>query len=162
MREIPPTGWFCVISGKNPFQAWLMAYLLLSGIGFATTTAPAPQSVVAVLPPWATQAWGVSLVAGAAIVLVGTYWRGVPETGARVEMLGCFIFAAANPVYPIALIARVFTAPADQAALVRGSWLIIGLVLVLSLSAVARIAQLRNSIAEVHRIRAMFSEDSRS
>ena len=145
-------GWLMVISGKNPFQSWCMAFILVSGAGLFAS-APPPDSVNAALPEWAVRAWGFSLAVAALMNLVGAYWRSTPEVGARIEIVSCLIFIPANLVYPLALIGRLFTAPPEQVARLRGSWLIIGIIMVLSLAAVSRIAQLRRSLDEVKNVR---------
>lgn len=151
----PPQGlfWIRTISGRNPYQATLMVWLVISGFS-VFLSAPPPDSVQRLLPQWAVYVWGAGLFVGGLTNLIGVYWRGRrPETGLRLELFSSSTVMMFDLVYPGALIWRLFTVPAEQAARIRGSWFIIGMLIALAIAAAVRVRQVRNALREVRQLR---------
>jgi hypothetical protein len=92
-------------AGRHPFQTFLLALCVVSGIPqlFGRTTA---ESVEAQLPLWLVTAWGGCLVVGAILGLVGAHvWRRDYATALTLERVGLYLAGAAAVVYSI-LVAR--------------------------------------------------------
>jgi len=90
---------------------FLTGLMIPSGIALLFGEA-APNSIDALIDPFYRHLWGIILVTGACLVLVGCFWR-VPLTGLLVERLGQFILAASAPLYCLTLIGYAGT---------RGVW----------------------------------------
>jgi hypothetical protein len=84
-------------SGRNPFQLYLLAACVLSGL--AGLFAPASESAVVArsLPGWAVMAWYSALVAGATVSIVGVLTRGVGSL--LIERVGLAMLAGFTMLY---------------------------------------------------------------
>lgn len=86
-------------AGRHPFQTFLLALCVVSGIPLAFGMSTA-SSIEALLPEWMAVAWGVSLVTGAALGLTGSYWpRSNYATALTLERVGLVIAGPAAIVY---------------------------------------------------------------
>lgn len=89
-------------SGRNPFEAYLLAACFL--VGVAGLVAPESQSsVVTHLPRWEVASWYGGLVAGSGVCLAGIAMRGVKSL--LVERVGLLMLAAFSVLYSVAVLA---------------------------------------------------------
>ena len=91
----------------DPRATFMLALSVMSGVS-SLAVAEAPNSLQAALPDWAVLIWGVMLIAGAAIALVGMVFKGVG--GVITEQVGNMTVAATTTFY--ATIAIVVVGPA--------------------------------------------------
>ncbi len=99
-------------AGRHPFQIYMLSLCVVSGapylLGYATAEAVERQ-----LPVFLAMAWGIMLFFGAAIALVGSFWRGSIANGLTMERFGLSLTGGAALVYGLCVVgARSFVAPA--------------------------------------------------
>ncbi len=90
-------------AGRHPFQTYLLALCLLSGAPLLVGKAPA-ESVEASVPVWLAAAWGLMLFGGAAVALIGSYWRGGYANALTLERIGLSTAGAPALVYAVLLV----------------------------------------------------------
>lgn len=59
---------------RHPFQVWIMAGGVISGIALVLT-GPTQNSLEELLPAWGRVAWALTLAVGGALCLAGAWWR---------------------------------------------------------------------------------------
>jgi hypothetical protein len=87
-------------ASRHPFQTYLLALAVVSGIPllFGRVNSGTIQESMS---PLLVLAWGVMLVFGSLLALVGTYWRGHVLTGYVLERAGLTGVGGAAFVYAI-------------------------------------------------------------
>lgn len=89
-----------VHSGRNPFQLWLLAACVLSGITGLVTPGANNSVITKLLPGWEVDAWYAGLALFAAIGLVGSI-----RNSLLVERVGIAALSAVSVLYAVAIIA---------------------------------------------------------
>lgn len=90
-------------AGRHPFQTYMLALTLASGFPLLLGKAPA-GTLYAELPPLLEAAWGLMLFGGAAVALLGSYWRGGYSTALTLERAGLSVCGVPALVYGIDLL----------------------------------------------------------
>ncbi len=85
-------------ASRHPFETYLLVLAAVSGIPLAFGE-PNSASIEATLPPLLVTGWGVMLVAGSLLALLGLYWRGHSGTGLLMERAGLVGVGGASLVY---------------------------------------------------------------
>lgn len=136
-----------IISGRNPYQLYLMALLTFSGLS-VLLTAPAPASLERSFPAWVLAAWGVSLFLGAGVNLVAVLvtWRD-RLTSMVFELVSCVVLVGAGALYSFATFK--FHMP-------NTSYIGVGFISVLAVASVWRGTQLAVWIYKIREIRAFY------
>lgn len=100
-------------SGRNPFELFLLALGLLSGLPLLWG-APPPRSTAQLLSPLLVHVWAAFLVGGCVVALVGVWWTWLgwvfraaakESTGLLLEQLGLVSVGVGTVIYGIGLIA---------------------------------------------------------
>jgi hypothetical protein len=97
----------------NPFEIFLGGLCVLSGVPFLLTLSPRPGTLEELLPAWLVFAWGLELVCGGALVVIG-----VTTERRAVERFGLFLLGPAALVYAIGIIYTARLAGLVAAAIV--------------------------------------------
>jgi PAS domain S-box-containing protein len=142
---------FRIISGKNPFQAWLMVFLFLASFPLLFN-APAPNSIQAVVPHWTVLIWAAMLSSACVVNLMGVYWRAKIEVAVWLEMSSCLGIALTNLLYPASIITFAFNVPGSSIS-AANIWYVITLLLGISISAMGRFYQLLQDRREVSQVK---------
>lgn len=138
---------FRIISGRNPFQAWLMVFMFLVSLPLLFN-APPPNSVQAVVPHWAVLIWAFCLSTSSAVNLIGIYWRKKVEIAVTLEMTSCIVLAISNLLYPASII--TFTMDNGTTANI---WYVVTLLVGFSICAMGRFYQLLQDRREVSAVK---------
>lgn len=85
-----------------PFEVTGLLGALFGGVTVFFTRQQ-PNSITSALPEWAGIAWSAGLAFGAAIALLGIFWRWDPDDSLLVEQVGLVAAGAASVVYAVAL-----------------------------------------------------------
>lgn len=86
------------MTGRHPFELFLLALAFASGLPALIGATPEPGSIEAALPSWGAFLWSLTLVVGSGSALVGIYLRD-RATGLIVEQLGLAFVGVAAVVY---------------------------------------------------------------
>jgi hypothetical protein len=86
----------------HPFEVFLAFLCVISGLPMLLQVTPRPNSLEALLPAWLVFTWGVILVSGGLLTLVGTVRRSEPWERSGVGVLGF-----ASVAYSIAIFLAV-------------------------------------------------------
>lgn len=86
----------------NPYEAWIFAACILSGLATLARIAR-PSAIEEAVPPAFRLAWAGLLTAGAGAALLGLYWPGNPFTGVYLKRAGIIALAGALLAYGAAL-----------------------------------------------------------
>jgi hypothetical protein len=89
-----------IISGGTEHEANMMATSVLVGVGMLLV-APAPQSVLAVLPGWLVTVWAGTWVASGVAGLVALYWRRNLTRSLLIERAALVLNAAAVGTFAV-------------------------------------------------------------
>lgn len=90
-------------AGRHPFQTYLLALCFISGLPYFFGQATA-EAVENRLPVYVALAWGVLLVVGSALALVGSHWRGGYDTALTMERAGLYITGVDGLVYGLCIL----------------------------------------------------------
>lgn len=91
---------------RQPHQIFLCFWCVLAGILFLAGIAPAPGSIIRLLPTWVVWGWYLLLTAGGLIGVVGAFWpRRRIYTGLQLERASMIFLAGGTCMYMIAMIA---------------------------------------------------------
>jgi PAS domain S-box-containing protein len=142
---------FRVISGKNPFQAWLMAFMFLVSFPLLFN-APPPNSIGTVVPHWAVLIWAFTMAGGAVANLVGIYWRKRIDVSVWLEMSSCLVIALSNLLYPASIITFALDS-ANSSISASNIWFVVTLLTGFSISAMGRFYQLLRDRKEVSQVK---------
>jgi len=96
---VSPVRW-----SRSPLQTFLLALCLVSGILIATGVSRNPVTKE-MGEPWAT-IWGFSLCVGAAVALIGAFWKN-RITGMLIERSGILLLGLASLLWPILVTSNV-------------------------------------------------------
>lgn len=98
-------------AGRHPFQIYMLALCLAASLPYLFGYATA-ESVEKQLPVWLALAWGITLLTGSGIALVGSFWRGSIANALTMERLGLNFTGGAAVVYGLCVLgARSVLAP---------------------------------------------------
>jgi hypothetical protein len=107
-------------AGRHPFQSFLLALCVVSGIPLLLGAPPA-ASATALLPSWVVTAWGASLALGAGVAIAGSYWpKRNYATALTVERIGLVIVGPAALLYAAIITIYTGAAGAVPASIVTG------------------------------------------
>jgi hypothetical protein len=90
-------------AGRHPFQAYLLALCVISGLPILIGQVGA-STIEESVPYWLAFSWGLALFLGAAAGLLGTYWPGDYTNGLTVEQIGLAVVGSAALVYGIIIV----------------------------------------------------------
>jgi hypothetical protein len=92
-------------TGRSPFQIYLIALVLLAGVGILTglSNNPITESMG---KPYSTM-WGVFLSIGGFLILLGIYWPKDKITGMLIERSGLVALGGACLIWSILVLWRV-------------------------------------------------------
>lgn len=130
------------LSGRHPFEIFMLALSLVSGVPVLLGVSPKPGSMNSLVDPFYVHAWSVALVLGSTMALVGVAWRRPKDpakmtiTGLSLEQVGLVMVAAATLFY--AAVLAMLGAP--------GSGVATGIVLAYGASCAVRAWQLQGII----------------
>lgn len=121
MKRLDPIAYADPLhAGRHPFQTFLLALCVVSGIPLLFGEQPA-QSVETLLPAWIAMTWGWSLAGGALVALVGSYWpRSNYATALTIERIGLIIVGPAALLYATVLMLYAGLAATVAAAITLG------------------------------------------
>ena len=101
------------LSGRHPFEVFLLVLSVVTGAPGASGQAPPPSSIAAVTDPTAARLWSIGLVVGATVALVGVAWpkprdrAKVSITGLSLEQVGLVGVAAVGTYYGVVVVLAV-------------------------------------------------------
>lgn len=94
LTGIPPS--------RHPFQVWILAACLISGISTAVFDA-GPATLRELLPVWAFWLWGAVLMMGGFFGLLGAFWED-RITGLLMERLALIAISGGSMVYAVTVV----------------------------------------------------------
>lgn len=94
---------FWVISGKNAYQLFLMAFFAISSVPLMLGQVE-PSSPSAGLNPIVNQGFGFFLFVSCSMNVIGVYWRGSLLAGLRLELLSSVFMGASSLTYVVILL----------------------------------------------------------
>jgi hypothetical protein len=107
-------------AGRHPFQTFLLALCVVSGIPLLLG-APPTASAAALLPPWVVTAWGASLAIGAGVAIAGSYWpKRNYATALTLERIGLVVVGPAALLYGAIIVIYAGAAGAVPASITTG------------------------------------------
>jgi hypothetical protein len=86
------------MSGRHPFEIFMLALVVLTSVPVFFGAAPEPGSIEAALPTWGVFAWQSILAFGSVGSLLGIFWRD-RATGLIMEQLGMAFVGVASVIY---------------------------------------------------------------
>lgn len=89
-----------VHSGRNPFQLWMLAACVLSGVAGLVTPGASRSAINALLPGWETEAWYICLAVFGLIALYGSI-----RNSLLVERVGVATLSMVAVLYAVAVVA---------------------------------------------------------
>lgn len=101
---------------EQPFEIFIAALCVASGLPLIIGVAPNPASIEALLPPAIVAVWGLNLVAGGALICTGLLVRRFRIA----ERVGLSILAPTSIVYAVAIIRAQYTGGLVAGAIVVG------------------------------------------
>lgn len=90
-------------AGRHPFQTYLLLLCFVSALPYLTGRASA-EAVQDNLPYLLAVMWGVLLLFGSAIALLGTYWRGGYDVALTLERAGLAITGVDGLIYGVSIL----------------------------------------------------------
>lgn len=93
-------------ASRHPFETYLLALAAISGLPLIIGE-PTSGTIDEALPYPLVLVWGLMLLVGSTIALVGLYWRGRSATGLVLERAGLIGVGGASLVYATALVILV-------------------------------------------------------
>lgn len=85
-------------SGRHPFQTFMLVFVVASSVPLVVGRVTA-GSMEATMPRWAVLTWGLALLGGACVALIGSFWRGKYDTALLLERMGLDVTGFAAVVY---------------------------------------------------------------
>lgn len=114
-----------VTSGRHPYEVAVHISMVVCGIALAITDQVPPSATAAMQRPVQVMWIGLLILSGITAT-VGAYWRGVAQTGMRVELAGVLLLAGGAAMYAFALfiVAGLLALAAGSfvAGIAAGSW----------------------------------------
>lgn len=108
-------------AGRHPFQTYLLTLGFVSGLPYLFGEATA-QAIEDHLPAPLALAWGLSLVFGTALALVGAHWRGAYDIALTLERAGLYVTGFAGVGYGLVVLGS-----RDHFAPLLGAGILLGL-----------------------------------
>jgi hypothetical protein len=127
------------MSGRHPFELYILYLAFLTGLPVLIGLAPRPGSINAVMPAWMAFGWSAGLVGGALVTLLGVYWK-ERATGLIAEQLGLALVGVMSLAYSICVLYVAGMNSAIPAAIIAG----------FGISCIRRYFQLQEVIDAVH------------
>jgi len=91
-------------AGRHPFQTFMLLLAFVSSLPLIFGE-PTAKSVEAALPAWAAYSWGMSLVIGSGMALIGSYWpREQYATALTLERIGLGFTGMAAIIYALLIL----------------------------------------------------------
>ena len=97
-------------NSRHPDEIFLLLLCMFAGAGLVFGDAPAPDSVEASLPPWAVVGWGIGLLVGPLVTLLGILWQRDRHDGILIEQVGQVITGGSALVYAAILLVALWPA----------------------------------------------------
>lgn len=98
-------------AGRHPFQIYMLALCVLASLPFLFGYATA-EAVEKQLPLWLAFAWGMTMLFGASVALLGSFWSGSIANALTMERFGLAFTGGAALVYGLCVVgARSAVAP---------------------------------------------------
>lgn len=142
-----------VISGRNPYQVWLMGFLMFATIPLIFKAAPS-LSVQSLVPHWAVAAWAIAVSGACLANIVGVYWRRSYRTSIYLEIGSGAVLTIGNLLYPVALI--VYALARTNSVITPASvWSTVVLLAAISGCSAGRVWQLTKARREVNAVEAL-------
>lgn len=107
------------LSGRHPFETFMLALAAFASIPALFGAAPDPGSIEAALPPIGGFLWSLILTVGSIVALAGTYWKD-RATGLILEQLGLAFVGVAAFIYTGVALSVVGLSAAIPAAIIAG------------------------------------------
>lgn len=92
-------------TGRSPFQLYLVALIVLGGIGILTNVSKNP--ITDAMGETNTTVWGVFLTLGGLLVLTGIYWPKDTITSLIIERSGVIALGGASLIWSISVLWKV-------------------------------------------------------
>jgi hypothetical protein len=80
VRRPAPVPRPVVVSGRHPYEIFMMVMALATGLPTVLGVTPTPGSLNSLVDPLAAHIWGISLTVGAATALLGVVWPQPADT----------------------------------------------------------------------------------
>jgi hypothetical protein len=90
-------------AGRHPFQTYMLGLCIVSGLPYLFGKATA-EAVEQHLPVYLALAWGLALLLGASVALVGSYWNRSIADALTMERVGLSITGGAALVYALCVL----------------------------------------------------------
>ena len=111
-------------AGRHPFQTYLLLLCLVSALPYLVGRASA-EAVELHLPHFLALSWGILLLIGSSLALIGSYWRWSYDTALTLERAGLSITGVDGLVYGLCVLGgRDIYAPLYGALALLGAYLI--------------------------------------
>lgn len=107
------------MSGRHPFELYLLYLTLLVSVPIVLGAAPRPGSVADLLPDLMAWGWSLILAVGSAVALLGIFWR-ERVTGLIAEQVGLVLVGVATLAYTVMVFHAVGDDGLVQIAIVGG------------------------------------------
>lgn len=91
-------------AGRHPFQTYLLLLCVVSSFPYLFGYATA-EAVERNLPVLVALGWGLMLLGGSTLALVGTYWTRGYDTALTMERIGLFATGIAGVIYSLCVLA---------------------------------------------------------
>lgn len=90
-------------AGRHPFQTFMLVLCIASGLPLLFGQ-PTSGSIESNLPHWMAVTWGLSLLVGSTLGLLGSFWRGDYDTGLLLERMGLDLAGFAAVAYSVIVV----------------------------------------------------------
>lgn len=91
------------LSGRHPFEIYILYLALLTALPTLLGVTPRPGSINYLMPGWMAVGWSAFLAGGAALTLLGIYWR-ERATGLIMEQLGLALVGVMSVAYAVCVL----------------------------------------------------------
>lgn len=106
------------LTGRHPFELYLLYLTFLTALPTLLGIAPRPGSITHAMPEWLAFSWSLTLTGGAGIALAGIYWFRrdlgliMEQLGLALTSISCLVYAAVllsqtgiSSLFPFAILA---------------------------------------------------------
>lgn len=137
------------LSGRHPFELYILYLAFVSSLPILFGLAPAPGSVREALPTIVSTVWALILAGGSLAALVGIYFR-ERATGLILEQLGLALVGVGNLIYCVCVLYVVGESGVFMVAIVGG----------FGVSCLRRYWQIQRILDDVHRFQVQKENES--
>jgi sugar phosphate permease len=110
---------FSNAKSRHPDEFLLLLLCLSAGLTIVFGDVPAPDSIEASLPRWAAVGWGIGILLGPLVTLVGIFWPGRRASdGLITEQVGQGITGTVAAYYAVVLLTYAWPAAVFSAFIV--------------------------------------------